>query len=57
MEIIFALILVVSGEPEYQKVYKTEAGCKRAITREVNSGEASSGFCNRVEVPLTQAGE
>ena len=57
MEIIFALILVVSGEPEYQKVYKTEAGCKRAITRLVNSGEATSGFCNRVEVPLTQAGE
>lgn len=54
MEIIFALVLVVAGEPEYQKVYKTESGCTNAITREVNEGSAESGFCTRIEVSLTQ---
>lgn len=56
MEVIFALILTIGGEPDYQKVYKTELGCQNAITREVNSGEASGGFCHRIEVPLTQEG-
>jgi hypothetical protein len=56
MEIIFALVLVIAGEPDYQKVYKTETGCQNAITREVNEGAAESGFCHRIEVPLSQEG-
>lgn len=56
MEIIFALVLTVSGEPDYQKVYKTETGCQKAITREVDKGAADGGFCARIEVPLTQEG-
>lgn len=54
MEIIFALILTVAGEPNYQKVYKTETGCQNAITREIAKGTAEAGFCHRIEVPLTQ---
>lgn len=60
MEVIFALILVAAGgeaQPEYQKVYKTEAGCERAIHREVGSGEAETGWCYRMEVPFTQPAE
>jgi hypothetical protein len=56
MEIIFALILTVAGEPDYQKVYKTESGCQNAITREVAAGTAEAGFCHRIEVPLSQEG-
>lgn len=56
MEIIFALILTVAGEPDYQKVYKTESGCQNAITREVAAGTAEAGFCHRIEVPLLQEG-
>ena len=54
MEIIFALILTVAGEPNYQKVYKTESGCTNAIAREIAAGTAETGFCHRIEVPLTQ---
>ena len=54
MEIIFALILTVAGEPDYQKVYKTENGCTNAIAREIAEGTAEAGFCHRIEVPLTQ---
>lgn len=56
MEILFALVLVVGGEPNYEKVYKTETGCQSAITREVGKGTAESGFCHRIEVPLSQEG-
>ena len=54
MEIIFALILTIAGEPDYQKVYKTEKGCTSAIAREIAAGAAEAGFCHRIEVPLTQ---
>ncbi len=56
MEIIFALVLTIAGEPDYQKVYKTESGCQNAISREVGKGTAEGGFCHRVEVPLSQEG-
>ena len=54
MEIIFALILTVAGEPDYQKVYKTQLGCENAITRAVTGGTAEAGFCHRIEVPLSK---
>lgn len=54
MEIIFALVLVIGGEPSYEKVYKTETGCQNAIAREVGKGTATAGHCVRLEVPLTQ---
>jgi len=56
MEIIFALVLTVAGEPGYEKAYKTEAGCQKAITREVAAGTAEAGFCHRIEVSLSQEG-
>lgn len=56
MEIIFALVLVIGGSPDYQKVYKSETGCQNAIAREVGKGTATAGFCHRIEVPLTQEG-
>jgi hypothetical protein len=54
MTIIFALVLITAGEPHYQKTYKTESGCQRAVTREVGKGAAETGFCRRIEVPLSQ---
>ena len=54
MEIIFALILTVAGKPNYEKVYMTESGCQKAVTREVAAGTAEAGFCHRIEVPLLQ---
>lgn len=56
MEIIFALVLVIGGEPDYQKVYKSETGCQNAIAREVGKGTATAGHCVRLEVPLAQEG-
>ena len=55
-EIIFALIVVASqgGEPGYEKVFSTEAGCQRAVTTQTTEKGAAAAWCARIEIDLTQ---
>lgn len=55
-KIIFALIVVASqgGEPEYEKVYSTEAGCQRAVATRTTEKGAAAAWCARIEIDLTQ---
>ena len=54
-KIIFALIVVASqGEPEYEKVYSTEAGCQRAVATQTTEKGAAAAWCARVEIDLAQ---
>lgn len=55
-KIIFALIVVASqgGEPKYEKVYSTEAGCQRAVATQTTEKGAAAAWCARVEIGLTQ---
>ena len=55
-KIIFALIVVTSqgGEPKYEKVYSTEAGCQRAVATQTTEKGAAAAWCARVEIDLAQ---
>lgn len=55
-KIIFALIVVASqgGEPGYEKVYSTEAGCQRAVTTQTTEKGAAVAWCVQVEIDLAQ---
>ena len=55
-KIIFALIVVASqgGEPKYEKVYSTEAGCPRAVTTQTTEKGAAAAWCVRTEISLAQ---
>ena len=55
-KIIFALITIASqgGEPKYEKVYSTEAGCQRAVATQTTEKGAAAAWCARVEIDLTQ---
>ena len=55
-KIIFALIVAASqgGEPGYEKVYSTEAGCQRAVTTQTTEKGAAAAWCARIEIDLTQ---
>ena len=55
-KIIFALIVVASqgGEPKYEKVYSTEAGCQRAVATQTTEKGAAAAWCVRTEISLAQ---
>lgn len=55
-KIIFALIVIASqgGEPEYEKVYSTEAGCNRGATTQTTEKGAAAAWCVALTIDLTQ---
>lgn len=55
-KIIFALIIVATqgGEPEYEKVYSTESGCQRAVTRVTTEQGNSAAWCVALTIDLAQ---
>lgn len=55
-KIIFALITIASqgGEPEYEKVYSTEAGCQRAVATQTTEKGMTAAWCVALTIDLTQ---
>lgn len=55
-KIIFALITIASqgGEPKYEKVYSTEAGCQRAVTTQTTEKGATAAWCVQIDINLAQ---
>jgi len=55
-KIIYALIVIASqgGQPEYEKVYSTEAGCERGATTQTTERSATAAWCVALTIDLTQ---